>query len=233
MRDQTGQNERTETSRAAWIDAAYELLIQSGVDAVKVMPLAKKMGTSRTSFYWLFKDRNDVLQALLERWEQNTRAIVRQAERYAETLVEAMLNIFDCWFDTTLFDSEFEYAVRSWGLQDSDVANRIQEADTTRLQAIREMFMRYGVEQKEAETRALTVYLIQIGYISMRFSEPGGVRLERVPKYVEIFTGHSCKETDLDRFAHRHRDLFTEADLRAAKAGIHDDKATDSGDSGR
>ncbi len=232
MRERTVKNERTETSRAAWIDAAYELLIHSGIEAVKVMPLAKKMGTSRTSFYWLFKDRDDVLQALLERWQQNTEAVLRQSERYAATVVEAMLNVFDCWFDNQLFDSEFEYAVRSWGLQDEKVANAVRDADATRLEAIREMFMRYGLDQYEADTRARTVYLIQIGYISMRFKEPGDVRLERVPRYVEIFTGEPCKQSDLDRFAARHTDLFTEAGLLAAKRGIGNGRQTNSGNSG-
>lgn len=232
MREPKVKKEKTQTSRAAWIDAAYELLITTGVESVKVMPLAKKMGTSRTSFYWLFKDREEVLNALIERWQQNTAAVVKQSERYAANVVEAMLNVFDCWFDGNLFDSEFEHAVRSWGLQDKNVAESIREADTTRLEAIRKMFMRYGVERDEADTRARTVYLIQIGYISMHLEESGDIRLARVPRYVEIFTGEPCEQTDLDRFAARHTTLFTEAGLLAAKQEKGNGRHTDHRDSG-
>jgi AcrR family transcriptional regulator len=32
-----------------------------GVDAVRVMPLSEALGVSRSSFYWYFKDRDDLL----------------------------------------------------------------------------------------------------------------------------------------------------------------------------
>ena len=43
-------------SLESWLNAAYESLKESGVDAVRVMPLAKKLNLSRTSFYWYFQD---------------------------------------------------------------------------------------------------------------------------------------------------------------------------------
>lgn len=193
-------------NRNAWIDAAYDLLINAGVEAVKIVPLAKRMGTSRTSFYWLFKDREEVLHALLERWEQqNTCALIQQTEAYAEHIVEAVLNVFDCWFDPALFDSEFEYAVRSWSLQKGDVTERVRRADERRLDAIRQMYRRHGFDALEADTRARTLYLIQIGYISMHTRESWDTRLARVPHYVTIFTGEPCTSGDLERFAARHQ----------------------------
>ena len=41
-------------SREGWLEAACEALIAGGVEAVKILPLAKKLGLSRTSFYWFF-----------------------------------------------------------------------------------------------------------------------------------------------------------------------------------
>ena len=104
-------------SQEGWLEAAYESLLESGVDSVKILPLAKKLNLSRTSFYWFFKDREELLAALLSRWrDKNTGSILRQSEAYAETLAEAMLNVFDCWLDPSLFDSKFEFAVRSLSL---------------------------------------------------------------------------------------------------------------------
>lgn len=45
-------------SPEGWLEAAYEALKESGIDAVRVMPLAKRLGLSRTSFYWFFEDRS-------------------------------------------------------------------------------------------------------------------------------------------------------------------------------
>ena len=208
------KNGRSPTNQTAWVDAAYELLIASGISAVKIVPLAKKLKTSRTSFYWLFKDREEVLAALLDRWErQNTQAVVEQAGKYASSIVEATLNVFDCWFDQSVFDSEFEYAIRSWSLQDRAVAERVSQADLVRLQALKNMFIRYGYDALEADTRARTVYLIQIGYISMHTQETQETRIGRVAQYINIFTGQMCAHADLERFAARHKARFTSEEM--------------------
>ena len=168
------KNGRDTINQTAWIDAAYELLIASGVSAVKIVPLAKKLKTSRTT-----------------------------------------LNVFDCWFDPAVFDSEFEYAIRSWSLQDQAVAKRVSQADILRLQALKNMFIRYGYDPSEADTRARTVYLIQIGYISMHTQEPQDTRIGRVAQYINIFTGQLCTHADLERFAARHKARFTTEEMAA------------------
>ncbi|MBO6860827.1 TetR/AcrR family transcriptional regulator, partial [Roseibium sp.] len=55
-------------TREIWIEAAYQALIEHGIDAVKVMPLADRLGLSRTSFYGHFSDRNDLLDSLITQW---------------------------------------------------------------------------------------------------------------------------------------------------------------------
>ncbi len=120
-----------------WLGAAYESLLDAGIDAVKIQPLAKKLNLSRTSFYWFFKDREELLDRLVSRWrEKNTGNLVRQSEAYAETIAEAMLNVFDCWLDGSLFDSQFEFAVRSWALQSPEILAEVQSADQQRLDAL-------------------------------------------------------------------------------------------------
>ena len=135
-------------SPEGWLEAAYDLLLESGVDTVRISPLAKKLGLSRTSFYWFFKDREELLAALVTRWrDKNTGNLVKQAEAYAETVAEAMLNVFDCWLDKSLFDSQFEFAVRSWALQSPDILAEVQKADQTRLDAVSQMFVRFGYDE--------------------------------------------------------------------------------------
>ncbi|WP_037461260.1 TetR/AcrR family transcriptional regulator [Sinorhizobium fredii] len=188
-----------------WLGAAYESMLEAGVDAVKIQPLAKKLNLSRTSFYWFFKDREELLEALISRWrEKNTGNLVKQAEAYAETVAEAMLNVFDCWLDSHLFDSQFEFAVRSWALQSPEALKEVQSADQQRLDALSRMFLRFGFATAHADVRARTIYLVQIGYISMQTKEDVSVRMKRIPEYVEIFTGQAPERRELDRFFARH-----------------------------
>ncbi|WP_249976553.1 TetR/AcrR family transcriptional regulator [Vreelandella olivaria] len=192
-------------SRDVWLDAAFELLIKSGVDSVRILPLAKRLQLSRTSFYWFFKDREALLNALIECWrEKNTQGLVRQTEVYAEHIVEAMLNVFDCWLNPLLFDSRLEFAMRSWALQSQAVVDEIEAADTARIEALSRMFERYGYDPLAANVRGRTIYLTQIGYISMKTQEPLEVRMQRIPTYVEIFTGQAPVARDLQRFHARH-----------------------------
>jgi AcrR family transcriptional regulator len=192
-------------SPEAWLEAAYVALIDGGVDAVKILPLAKRLGLSRTSFYWFFRDREAILDALVSRWrEKNTGNLVRRTEAYAETIVEAMLNLFDCWLDAELFDSQFEFAVRSWALQSPALLEEVHRADQLRIEAIAAMLRRFGIGEAEADVRARAVYLTQIGYISMQSRELPSVRMPRMAPYVEIFTGVRPQQREMDRFFARH-----------------------------
>jgi AcrR family transcriptional regulator len=184
-----------------WLDAAYDALKESGVDAVRVMPLAKRLNLSRTSFYWFYEDREQLLAALLARWrDKNTGGLIGQCESYSESISEAILNVFECWLNPDLFDSQFEFAVRSWALQSAEVSAEIALADEARINALAAMFRRFGYEVAAADARARTIYLTQIGYISMKTTEDIVVRFRRIPEYVTVFTGKAPKRRELDRF---------------------------------
>ena len=203
--NQTSKDSGWRGSADLWLEAAYETLLEAGVDAVKIQPLAKSLNLSRTSFYWFFKNREELLDALIARWrEKNTGNLVARTQAYAETVAEAMLNVCDCWLDSELFDSRFEFAIRSWALQSPGIADEVHKADTQRIEALTCMFRRFGQNAARADVRARAVYLTQIGYISMQTQEDSAERLRRIADYVEIFTGQAPQQRELDRFFARH-----------------------------
>lgn len=193
------------TTEAAWLNAAYDVLTESGVEAVKIMPLAKKLGLTRTGFYWHFKDRDALLEAMVRRWEEkNTGNLVAQCEAYAANICEGLLNLFDCWQDTNLFDSRLDLAIRNWARNDPTLQVRLDVADASRIKAIEALYLRFGYTDAEAEVRAMTVIYTQIGYFSMRVTESRHERLGRIPYYVELFTGQIPAAADIARFNARH-----------------------------
>lgn len=188
-----------------WLDAAHELLLASGVDAVRIQPLAKKLKLSRTSFYWFFKDRDELLGALLARWrDKNTGNFLKRTEAYAGSIHEALLNVTDCWFDTRLFDSRLEFAIRSWALQSPTVARDVKKADALRLAALIRLFERFGYTGLSADVRSRNIYLLQIGYITMQVDDELSHRFARIGQYLEVFTGVYPEQRELDRFFARH-----------------------------
>lgn len=197
---------RRRGSETAWLDAALEVLTEAGVDAVRVMPLAQRLGLARTGFYWHFKDREALLDAMIRRWEdRNTGPLVTRCEAYADSLGEAMFNLFDCWLDRDLFDAPLDLAIRNWARTDPALQARLDRADARRQAAVAAMFARFGCPAAEAEVRAMTVIYTQIGYFSMRVTEDRQTRLARMPAYVAVFTGRQPSARDIRRFMARHR----------------------------
>lgn len=192
-------------SAEKWLEGAYNSLVQSGIDSVRITPLAKKLKLSRTSFYWFYKDRDTLLAALINLWRaKNTGNLVKQADCYAENISEAILNVFDCWLNHELFDSRFELSVRGWAQQSAEVAREIRAADDARLAALRRMFARFGYDALPSDVRARTLYLTQIGYISLEAKEDVATRMSRMGDYVAVFAGVAPQQRDLDRFFSRH-----------------------------
>ncbi|TMV79277.1 TetR/AcrR family transcriptional regulator [Thioclava sp. BHET1] len=191
-------------SREGWLEAAYAALIEGGVEAVKILPLANALKLSRTSFYWFFENRETLLAALIELWVRRTTLPLLAASRaYAETETEAMLNVIGCFLKPETFDAQMEFAVRSWALSDVRVSQALLEADAARLEALTTMLSAWGHDGSDADTRARTVYLVQIGYISMRAEETLETRLDRIPHYVEVYTGRRPEPREIARFRAR------------------------------
>ncbi|MCQ0092433.1 TetR/AcrR family transcriptional regulator [Roseovarius sp. M141] len=202
------------STQETWLHAAYDALTEGGVEAVKIMPLAKRLGVTRSGFYWHFKDREALLEAMVRYWEdKNTGNLIARCDAYSETICEAVLNLFDCWLDDTLFDGRLDLAIRNWARVDSGLAARLAHADTRRKAAVQAMFLRFGYAASEAEIRTLTLIYTQIGYLSMQVTEDRALRFSRMHGYVEVFTGQTPTVSELDRFIARHDTAPLPADI--------------------
>ena len=152
-------------------------------------------------FLLFFKDRAAILDALLEDWEAtNTRALIAACEAYADTIAEAVLNVIGVFLDETRFEPRFDFAVRGWAHRSDAVMARVTAADEARLDAIRAMFRRFGFDPDEADVRARTVYLVQIGYIALQTRESLATRMARIPAYVKTYSGQPPDARELARF---------------------------------
>ncbi len=196
---------RQRGSKELWLNAAYEMLVSSGIEAVKVMALAKKLNLSRTGFYWFFDDLGALHTEMIALWEhRNTGNLVAACQLPAENVCEALFNVMDCWLDPTLFDAPLDLAIRNWARVDASLQDRLSAADARRLDAVAGLFQRHGFTPEQAEARSMTLIYTQIGYISMYVEEDRKERLLRVQRYVEVFSGIVPSQEDFDRFLARH-----------------------------
>ena len=178
------------TTRDHWMQSALDTLISEGVESVKVSVLADKLGCARSSFYWFFRDRADLLDALLDHWQStNTRAIVGQAALAASSINMALINVFSCWTDRGTFDTRLDFAVRDWARRDGSVRRAVDLSDEARLQALGAMFARFGYDSAESAIRARIIYFTQIGYDALDTRDSATERARTGPHYLFCLTG--------------------------------------------
>ncbi|WP_323775897.1 TetR/AcrR family transcriptional regulator [Leisingera sp.] len=198
-------------TRNDWLNVAMDVLISDGVEQVKVLALAERMQVSRSSFYWYFKSRQDLLDALLKTWEQtNTAGMVRQAEAPAKTITGAVLNVFRCIANPDLFNTALDFAVRDWSRRSGKVRSLLDRSDRRRVEALTGMFARYGYPDREAVTRAKVLYYMQLGYEMADPNESHAHRLEVTSEYLKVFTGReplSEEMADFTEFTKQHWDV--------------------------
>ncbi len=196
-------------TRDDWLNLAGEVLIERGVSHVKVLTLARNLGVSRSSFYWYFRSREDLLDQLLEGWEgRNTRAVLDHAARPAGNICRAVMNLFECFIDPTRFNPRLDFTVREWARRSPAVRTRLDAADTARVDAIRDMFLRHGFEATEAFTRARIIYFMQIGYYALVESEPFETRFSLLQPYLVAFTSEEPDPAEMWAFLEVARKLL-------------------------
>ncbi|ABD54444.1 TetR/AcrR family transcriptional regulator [Jannaschia sp. CCS1] len=197
---------RARATREIWLNAAYDLFVSEGIEALKIMPLAKTLNLTRTGFYWHFKDLSELHDGIIDIWQtRNTGIILERCAMPAHSLCEALFNLIDCWIDNDLFDAPLDLAIRNWARNDARLQAIVDQSDKDRLAAVKAMFERFGKTGDAAHFRALTVILTQTGYYSMDVSEPRLQRARAGCQYAEIFAGEPPTKAETNVFLERHR----------------------------
>ncbi len=202
----------TKATRGDWLEAARGLLIDKGVDHVRILTLSQVLKVSRSSFYWYFKDRADLLAHLVALWrESSTAEIVRQAGQPSNDIVEGVLHVFECWTAVSRFDPRLDFAMREWSRRDPTLHAIVLAEDATCVAAVAALFRRHGYEAMDAFVRARIMYFTQIGYYALELGETEEQRLRYTLEYVRGFTGRQPLPEQLSRYKEHLRRVL-EAD---------------------
>ena len=148
-------------TRDDWLKSALETMRKTGVDGVKVAPLAARMGVTTGSFYWHFKNRRALLLALLDYWERTmTDAPIKEAKRFEGSAKDRILFLMR----SVMVDNLAGHDLPIWHWAQSDVgAGRVfQRAIDKRFAFASWMFSEAGFSKQQAEVRGrmMVVYLM-------------------------------------------------------------------------
>jgi AcrR family transcriptional regulator len=141
------------TSKAKWLEKGLEVLEAEGVNAVKIDRLAKELETSRSGFYWHFKDRRDLLLNMLEYWKHEyTEVVIYDGGHEAdlppqERLLHIMKTIEQYDLD------RYETPVRAWADHDPEADAIVKKVYAIRIKFIKSIFAEMGFTGTDLEMR--------------------------------------------------------------------------------
>lgn len=162
-------------TRRDWVLAALEALAEGGVEAVKVERLAKALKVSKGSFYWHFKDRSDLLLALLDLWDADfTQELINHAATLP-TPAARLRSVAREALERTMHgvdSARAEAAVQAWAGQDEHAAARLRLVEQARVGYLTEELAAAGLPRHSALAMAKALYLALLGLYAARSYNP-------------------------------------------------------------
>ncbi|MGH9686751.1 MAG: TetR/AcrR family transcriptional regulator [Candidatus Acidiferrales bacterium] len=155
------------TSRSAtlnssdWVEAAFSRFSDQGIESVRVEVLARDLGVSKGSFYWHFRDRGELLEEMLGRWEREELRWTGEedgcgpAVRWAHVVAKAA-------------DPErirTEVALRGWARRDSRVAARVAAIERKKAALIATVLRDVGFTPSAADAWSEIVLMVCLGWL--------------------------------------------------------------------
>lgn len=146
-------------TKQQWLDAGLDVLATEGVDGVRVVDLSRMLHISKSGFYWHFKDRADLLEALQSYWiEEYSQQIISEVLEQEAPLMERLRNLVS--LIRTRHTGRYDLAFTSWARRDPQVHALLDQVRDMRIAFVKRLLsedLRNG-EELEARARLFVVY---------------------------------------------------------------------------
>ncbi len=164
---------RAQLDPGNWIEAAIDVLAREGIGGLRVEVLAKRCGVTKGSFYWHFKDRQALLDAVLENWREGR---IRDIEKTTSVgpgqerdQLHYAIEVYGA--NRNRKGMSIELAVRDWARHDARAAAVVEAVDLYRLECTRKLFVASGMSEAEAKSRSLLLYACVFGLSLMHYTQ--------------------------------------------------------------
>jgi AcrR family transcriptional regulator len=174
-----------------WIAAATELLVDGGIDLVRVDVVAKVLQVTRGSFYWHFRDRDDLLARMLKAWRAAaTDQLVERFEKLEGSARERLHEVLSLPFRGRAAEraARIELAIREWARRDEMARRAVDEVDERRISYIAQCFSELGFGIADARARAFLFYGYQLAESLLRNQGTARQKAERSALLEQLLT---------------------------------------------
>ena len=178
---------RSSLTPETWMDAATTVLVDHGIDHVRVDVLAGQLNVTRGSFYWHFRDREDLLRRVLQAWrERATEQLTARLERASCDPRAQLRDVISLPFRgrSAARAARIELAIRAWARRDELARQAVDEADASRIGYHVQIFTALGFEAGEARCRAFLLYSYEVAE-SLLHRQGSATQREERSRFVE------------------------------------------------
>jgi AcrR family transcriptional regulator len=168
-----------------WLRSAMEALRSQGVGGVRVLPLARSLGVTRGSFYWHFRNRQDLLDQMLEWWDREmTDTVIRHVDRVSDRGPKRILALAE--YVVLENKNRYEAAIRSWAQGDRKAAAVLRRVIEKRLAYVSSIFGDAGFSPAEATARGHLLGVYVMSEEAIHIGESIQTRLRLLRRQVKI-----------------------------------------------
>ncbi|NRR32921.1 TetR/AcrR family transcriptional regulator [Oxalobacteraceae bacterium] len=153
------------TDRQIWLDAGLQTLAEEGAEGLRIMSIAKRLGVTKGSFYWHFKDLKEYQSALLIDWEHRfTQTPIASAEDGGASAGQQLQRLF---MGTPAMALTLGRAMRAWAISNENVAEAQTRVDRQRIGHVAQLLQALGWSGEESMTLGRWAYCALIGHAAM------------------------------------------------------------------
>jgi AcrR family transcriptional regulator len=156
--------------RGDWVRAGLGLLGSKVVESVRVEMLAKRLRISKGSFYWHFKDREDLLDAMLDSWEEQQSDWTTEHGSLSQNAAEKWAGLLEVISRPEY--GRLDLAIFSWAREEEKVRQRVSEVEKSRVAYLTRIFREVGFNSRQAEEWAGAVMLAYSGWVDRATRDP-------------------------------------------------------------
>lgn len=159
-------SEKPQLSRDNWLDAAAGEVAAGGFGHLRVLTLAKKLGVTRGSFYWHFKDHEDLVVSFLNRWRDRRLHELQYWKPKGgdvETELREILELLLTDASRNIRRLQVELAVRDFARRNDYAADLVNQVDAARIQQNCTLFHHLSSDAQRVKDLSLLLYVATIG----------------------------------------------------------------------